>query len=133
MWKICKIRQIVKLRQVLQWWRTRGRAPPTAEVPAGHVAVCVGRSSRRFVVRAAHLNHPAFRELLLQAEEDHGFVHHGPLCLPCVDESLFIQTLRQISSSYASRFPAGDELCRSAGRGKNSWIADSHPLLHPYF
>jgi hypothetical protein len=41
-------------------------------VPAGHVAVCVGG--------AAHLNHPVFRELLRQAEEEYGF--------PC-DEGLF--------------------------------------------
>ncbi|KAM0929896.1 hypothetical protein ACQ4PT_001269 [Festuca glaucescens] len=67
--------------------------------PAGHVAVCVGDASRRFVVRAAHLNHPVFRELLRQAAEEYGFPSSpGPVALPCCDEDRFLDVLRRVSS-----------------------------------
>jgi SAUR family protein len=72
------------------------------------VTVCVGGASRRFVVRAAHLNHPVFRELLWQAEEEYGFpsggARAGPVALPC-NEGLFERVLRHLSSSPSpSRF-----------------------------
>ncbi|WOK95338.1 hypothetical protein Cni_G04045 [Canna indica] len=115
MGKCSKIRHIVRLRQMLRRWRMRAAAlslsrkgaaaPPPSDVPAGHVVVCVGSSSRRFVVRASHLNHPVFRQLLRQAEEEYGFsARPGPLSLPC-DESLFEDALRLISNnSSAPRF-----------------------------
>lgn len=88
-----RIRKIVRLRQMLRRWQSRaGRIP--ADVPAGYVAVCVGTNSRRFVVRATHLNHPLFKKLLLQAEEEYGFANNrGPLAIPC-DESVFEDVLR---------------------------------------
>ncbi|GMI96903.1 SMALL AUXIN UPREGULATED RNA 52 [Hibiscus trionum] len=51
--KYSKIRHILRLRQMLQRWRNKarisvGRIP--ADVPAGHVAVYVGMSYKRFVV-----------------------------------------------------------------------------------
>ena len=107
--KCSKIRNIVWLRQTLRRWRSRAAARTAAgggggavSVPAGHVAVCVGGSSRRFVVRAAHLNHPVFRELLRQAEEEYGFPSGasgacGPIALPC-DEDRFRAVLRRVSS-----------------------------------
>ncbi|PKU59845.1 auxin-responsive protein SAUR50-like [Dendrobium catenatum] len=129
--KSCKIRFIVMLRQKLRSWRTRARgsaavttsssSPAPADVPEGHLAVCVGSGRRRFVVRASHLNHPAFRELLIEAEEEYGFSHSGPLSLPC-EESIFLQILHRISSSYASLFPDA--------RGKGSRRADKFPLLY---
>uniref|UniRef100_A0ACD5UVN2 Uncharacterized protein n=1 Tax=Avena sativa TaxID=4498 RepID=A0ACD5UVN2_AVESA len=102
--KCSKIRNIVWLRQTLRRWRSRAAARSAAVVPAGHVAVCVGGASRRFVVRAAHLNHPVFRELLRQAEEEYGFPTGaaGPISLPCCDEGLFEHVLRHLSSSSAS-------------------------------
>ncbi|KAG1359255.1 auxin-responsive protein SAUR50 [Cocos nucifera] len=133
---------------MLRRWRLRAasaaRGAP-ADVPAGHVAVCVGSSSRRFVVRAAHLNHPVFRQLLWQAEEEYGFSSRpGPLALPC-DESLFEHILRQLTSSSASsaRFvtledfrktsPASSSClccCCHAGHRSAGWhSADSVPLL----
>lgn len=135
MGKSCKIRHIVRLRQMLRRWRhraaSRSSAPP--DVPAGHVAVCVGSSSRRFVVRASHLNHPAFRKLLLQAEEEHGFSHPGPLSLPC-DESLFEHILRHITTSTSSSLlPNLDDLQNSlcCCHARNTWqyATDSLPLL----
>ncbi|KAF7018818.1 hypothetical protein CFC21_032062 [Triticum aestivum] len=101
--KCSKIRDIVWLRQTLRRWRSRAAARVAAEggvtVPAGHVAVCVGGASRRFVVRAAHLNHPVFLELLRQAEEEYGFRTGacGPIALPC-DEDRFRDVLRRVSS-----------------------------------
>ncbi|KAE8716373.1 Auxin-responsive protein SAUR40 [Hibiscus syriacus] len=79
-----KIRHIVRLRQILQRWRKKarmsaGRTP--SDVPSGHVAVCVGASCRRFVVRATYLNHPVFKKLLIQAEEEYGFTNQGPLAI----------------------------------------------------
>ncbi|KAG8066568.1 hypothetical protein GUJ93_ZPchr0004g40238 [Zizania palustris] len=114
--KCSKIRYIVWLRQTLRRWRSRAAARAAAEaVPAGHVAVCVGGASRRFVVRAAHLNHPVFRELLLQAEEEYGFPSGpggacGPIALPC-DEVLFEHVLRHLSSpASAARFVTLEDL-----------------------
>ncbi|XP_042474492.1 indole-3-acetic acid-induced protein ARG7-like [Zingiber officinale] len=102
--KCNKIRHIVRLRQMLRRWRQRASvssSSPPPDVPAGHVAVCVGRMARRFVVRASHLNHPVLRQLLHQAEEEYGFPsgRTGPVALPCVDEALFEHLLRHISSS----------------------------------
>ncbi|URD73368.1 Auxin responsive protein [Musa troglodytarum] len=140
MGKCSKIRHIVWLRQMLRRWRLRAAA--VEAVPAGHVAVCVGNSSRRFVVRASHLNHPAFRELLRQAEEEFGFSRPGPLSLPC-DEALFQDVLHLISSS-SSRFTHNtlehltklphDIPSSSCCCDVDRWLhaADSIPLLHAH-
>ncbi|MBA0700787.1 hypothetical protein Goari_027220 [Gossypium aridum] len=64
--KYTKIRHIVRLRQMLQRWRNKARMSARripSDVPVGHVAIYVGTSCRRFVVRV-------FRKLLIQAEED---------------------------------------------------------------
>lgn len=105
--KSSKIRQFVRLRKLLRRWRRRSSpsasAPP--DVPAGHVAVAVGSSSRRFVVRAAHLNHPAFQKLLRAAEEEYGFANApGPLAIPC-DELLFEEALSFVSAAGVERWP----------------------------
>lgn len=105
--KCSKIRHIVRLRQMLRRWRNKARlssatrAAPS-DVPAGHVAVCVGASYTRFVVRATHLNHPVFKKLLVQAEEEYGFSNSGPLTIPC-DETLFQEILRFISRSDSDK------------------------------
>ncbi|KAJ0964169.1 hypothetical protein J5N97_029291 [Dioscorea zingiberensis] len=138
--KCSKIRHIVRLRQMLRRWRRRAAAPsgsmgkvPPSDVPAGHVAVCVGSSHRRFVVRAAHLNHPVFRRLLAQAEEEYGFAHAGPLTIPC-DEFLFEEVLRHIASP-SSRFASLEDLqkccCCHAGL-RSAWQAESLPLLRGF-
>lgn len=142
--KCGKIRHIVRLRQMLQRWRKRAAAAASsgvssstpADVPAGHVAVCVGSSQRRFVVRAAHLNHPAFRRLLSQAEEEYGFAHSGPIVIPC-DESLFEEILRRIVSSPAKLVSSdGFRCCCCCGGGATAsggihspWRSETLPLL----
>ncbi|KAH0456996.1 hypothetical protein IEQ34_014903 [Dendrobium chrysotoxum] len=93
------IEGVVRFRQMVRRWR---KAAPE-DVPAGHVAVCVGRCSKRFVVRVVHLNHPIFRELLERAEMEYGFsAHAGPLSLPC-DEYFFEDALRCISDSSSTQ------------------------------
>ncbi|KAK8366207.1 hypothetical protein V6Z11_A02G103900 [Gossypium hirsutum] len=94
--KYTKIRHIVRLRQMLQRWRNKAcmsarRIP--SDVPVGHVAIDVGTSCRRFVVRV-------FRKLLLiQAEEEYGFSNQGLLAIPC-DEPVFEQVIQLISGNH---------------------------------
>ncbi|KAG8368152.1 hypothetical protein BUALT_Bualt15G0015300 [Buddleja alternifolia] len=81
-------------------WRKKATSPHRlpSDVPSGHVAICVGSNGRRFIVRATHLNHPIFKQLLSRAEELYGFVNNsGPLAIPCCDESLFEEILRFVT------------------------------------
>ncbi|XVF67858.1 hypothetical protein PTKIN_Ptkin10aG0155600 [Pterospermum kingtungense] len=66
------------------------------DVPKGHVAVYVGEGQRkRFVVPISYLNHPAFAELLLRAEEEFGFNHPmGGITIPCKEEAFVDLTSR---------------------------------------
>lgn len=78
-----------KIRHMLRRWRHK-----SSNVPAGHVAISVGARRRRFVVRTTYLNHPVFRKLLVEAEEEYGFSNTaGPLAIPC-EESVFEEILR---------------------------------------
>ena len=132
-----KIRRIVRIRQMLQQWRRKARMaagasralpPPPSDVPAGHVAVCVGSSSRRFIVRATHLNHPMFKKLLVQAEEEYGFgSYNGPLSLPC-DEDFFEEVLRVVSRSDSAN---SGRFCHVDIRKRLDLLrAESRPLLN---
>nr|AGQ56868.1 SAUR family protein 39 [Morus alba] len=130
-----KIRHIVRLRQMLQQWRRKARIaasralPPPPDVPAGHLAVCVGSSSRRFIVRATYMNHPMFKKLLVQAEEEYGFAsYNGPLSIPCVDEAFFEEVLRVVSRSDSSN---SGRFCHVDIRKRLDLLgAESRPLLH---
>lgn len=109
MGKCSKIRYIVRLRQMLRRWRNKAAASSAqrrlpSDVPPGHVAICVGPNYKRYIVRATLLNHPLFQKLLAQAEEEFGFSHSGPLCIPCCDESLFEDILRFMTRSDSTRF-----------------------------
>ncbi|XP_044970710.1 auxin-responsive protein SAUR21-like [Hordeum vulgare subsp. vulgare] len=124
---MCKVigtvQSLAWLRRAVRRWRSRSAASVRrlakdmldAAVPAGHVAVRAEgsgageSSSRRFAVPLAQLSHPAFWELLRQAEEEYGFPSApGPLVLPC-DEGHLRDVLRRVSSSNA-------EGCRSFRR-----------------
>lgn len=158
--KSSKIRHIVRLHQVLLWWKIRApfsppsqSSSPPPDVPKGHVAVCVGPTSRRYVVRAAHLNHPVFGELLDRAEEEYGFDNVGPLSIPC-DESDFEQILHHImfmlpsssssssSSKVKSKYMNSDDesrlltssSCCHRGRGaiRRALQAEARPLLRGF-
>ncbi|XP_062164713.1 protein SMALL AUXIN UP-REGULATED RNA 12-like [Alnus glutinosa] len=139
--KCNKIRHIVRLRQMLRRWRNKARLSSAnripSDVPAGHVAVCVGTSCRRFVVRATYLNHPVFKNLLVQAEEEYGFANQGPLAIPC-DESLFEEVLRFISrsdSGNSARFANLEDFqryCHAGVRNNLDFWPESRPLLHAF-
>ncbi|PIN05188.1 hypothetical protein CDL12_22277 [Handroanthus impetiginosus] len=131
-----KIRHIVRLRQLLRMWRKKAsmvaRRTPS-DVPAGHVAVTVGSSCKRFVVRATYLNHPLFRKLLVQAEEEYGFTNSGPLAIPC-DESLFEEILSYLTriesgKNSSTRLMSFEDFQRYCQVGLEFW-AESRPLLH---
>jgi SAUR family protein len=109
------IPSIAWLRRAVRRWRARGSSG-SAAVPAGHVAVCA--DGARFVVRLAHLAHPAFLELLRQAEEEYGFPPgaSGPVALAC-DEDRLRDVVRRVSMSSMER--------RSFHRRRG----DSRPLL----
>ncbi|XP_061368409.1 protein SMALL AUXIN UP-REGULATED RNA 12 [Gastrolobium bilobum] len=126
-----KIRHIVRVRQMLLRWRRKSRVTAPSDVPAGHVALCVGPSSIRFVVRATYLNHPIFKKLLVQAEEEYGFCNEGPLTIPC-DESLFEELLRVMSRSESGRFSTLEDFQRRCHVDVPSFldvVGDSRPLL----
>ncbi|KAL4615969.1 hypothetical protein ACB092_07G165300 [Castanea dentata] len=134
-----KIRHIVRIRQMVQRWRKKARiaaaralAPPSpTDVPAGHVAVCVGTSCKRFIVRATHLNHPIFKRLLVQAEEEYGFSNQGPLTIPC-DESFFEEVLRVVTRSNSSTesSSSSSSYCHVGIRTHLDCLGESRPLLH---
>ncbi|GJN01441.1 hypothetical protein PR202_ga18708 [Eleusine coracana subsp. coracana] len=145
---MCKVAitipSLVLLRRTMRRWRSRaavdaasrrGNNNSKLEVPAGHVAVRVeggDGSPRRFVVRLAHLNHPAFRELLRQAEEEYGFpAASGPVALPC-DEDHFLDVLHRVSSSSSSSSSNKAASLSSScccGPAVRRAAGDSRPLL----
>ncbi|CAI0409816.1 unnamed protein product [Linum tenue] len=136
-----KIRHIVRIQQMLKQWRRKARANASSEsrrgdVPAGHLAVCVGASCRRFAVRATHINHPIFKRVLAHAEEEFGFANAGPLRIPC-EEMEFEEILKLVSRSDSiRRFLHLEEIQWCAHscvvrRNSNSveFVGDSRPLL----
>uniref|UniRef100_A0A7N0ZSL1 SAUR family protein n=1 Tax=Kalanchoe fedtschenkoi TaxID=63787 RepID=A0A7N0ZSL1_KALFE len=126
-----RLRRVINLRYLIHLWRlksctttssnstnkhkTHSRAPP--DVPAGHVAIHVG--SRRYVIRATHLNHPIFEQLLSKAEEEYGFEHDGPITIPC-DEDFFEEVLRFVSPADLRRCGRAAE-ARPLLREKSVW------------
>ncbi|XP_019165175.1 PREDICTED: auxin-induced protein 6B-like [Ipomoea nil] len=136
-----KIRHIVRIRQMLLQWRRKAasssahRTGVPADVPEGHVAICVGSGCTRFVVRATYLNHPIFKTLLAEAAEEYGFAHHGPLAIPC-EESLFQEILRFISRARSSNSVKVDNefqrCCLVGYHNGLDFFGDSQPLLRQY-
>ncbi|KAK2971693.1 hypothetical protein RJ640_007731 [Escallonia rubra] len=101
--KVNKITQIVRLKQVMQRWRTTSlRCPPLhlshssddgsehgpnrPKTPSGSLAVYAGAERRRFVIPTRFLNLPVFVDLLDKAEEEFGYQNNGGLVLPCEAE-----------------------------------------------
>lgn len=103
--KVDKIRQIVRLKQLMTRWKhmsLRGRTlyhhsesdtvssehndkptTPTRRAPSGFVFVYVGPERKRFAIPARFLNLPIFAGLLKETEEEFGFQSNGGLVLPC--------------------------------------------------
>ncbi|KAK6945216.1 Small auxin-up RNA [Dillenia turbinata] len=105
--KVEKIRQIVRLKQVMQRWKSMSirrrsilshsdsgsSSGSTRRIPPGFLAVYVGLERRRFLIPTRFLNLPIFRSLLKKAEEEFGFQPSGGLVLPC-DVSFFKELLK---------------------------------------
>ncbi|GKD02161.1 indole-3-acetic acid-induced protein ARG7-like protein [Tanacetum coccineum] len=116
---------------MLRRWRRRSTAPTSSsrrltDVPAGHVAICVGMNYKRFIIRATYLNHPIFQKLLSDAEEEYGFDNSGPLTIPC-EESEFEEILRFISGSNRGGVNSLEESMRCC---HVDYVGESKPLLH---
>ncbi|XP_031258115.1 auxin-responsive protein SAUR71-like [Pistacia vera] len=135
-----KIRHIVRIRQMLKHWRKKARVAASrapSDVPAGHVAVCVGTSCKRFIVRATYLNHPIFKKLLVQAEEEYGFSNVGPLTIPC-DELMFEEVLRVMArteSGKSGRYLSLEDFhrcCHVSMRDNLQFFSESGPLLRGF-
>ncbi|KAI3745157.1 hypothetical protein L1987_58263 [Smallanthus sonchifolius] len=135
--KSSRIHHIVRVRQMLRRWRrisssSSSRRFIATDVPAGHVAVCVGSNFRRFIVRATYLNHPIFQKLLTDAEEEYGFSNIGPLTIPC-EESEFEEILRFLSrpeidnNKKSSRYVNLEDFRRCC---HVDYVGESKPLLH---
>ncbi|XP_054820039.1 protein SMALL AUXIN UP-REGULATED RNA 12-like [Prosopis cineraria] len=139
--KCSKIRCIVRLRQMLRRWRNKARMSSgnsvPSDVPPGHVAIRVGGNSVRCVVKATYLNHPFFKKLLNQVEEEYGFSNTGPLSIPC-DEETFREVLRFVSrsdSGKSTRFRNIDESHRYCHEGLRTNLEvwqECRPLLHGF-
>ncbi|KAK7257999.1 hypothetical protein RIF29_32374 [Crotalaria pallida] len=124
-----KIRRIVRIRQMLFRWRNKARVTSTRaalppDVPAGCIAVRVGPTESRFIIRASYLNHPIFLKLLAEAEEEYGFCNEGPLAIPC-DEEHFKELLFVVSQPKCfDSLEDFQKSCHVDVRSRESW-----PLL----
>ncbi|KAL8267797.1 hypothetical protein R6Q59_001595 [Mikania micrantha] len=134
--KPSRIHHIIRVRQMLRRWRRRSsssspRRLVATDVPAGHVAICVGSNFRRFVVRATYLNHPIFQKLLAEAEEEYGFSTIGTLRIPC-EESEFEEILRFLSRPKTDNMKTGRFVNLEDFRRccHVDYVGESKPLLH---
>jgi SAUR family protein len=59
---------------------------PPADVPAGCLAVYVGKERRRFVIPTSYLSNSVFRALLAKSEEEFGFCCDGGLRIACAPD-----------------------------------------------
>ncbi|KAI4346512.1 hypothetical protein L6164_007402 [Bauhinia variegata] len=99
--KVDKIRQIVRLKQMMMRWKqltlrrrsvlsdsnncaeSESKSKTNRRTPPGFLAVYVGMERQRFVIPARFLNLRIFKGLLKKAEEEFGFQCNGGLVLPC--------------------------------------------------
>ncbi|GJM98332.1 hypothetical protein PR202_ga15328 [Eleusine coracana subsp. coracana] len=94
-----KGRKLGLIMKTLDRCRSSGRRNKPA--PEGCFTVTVGEGRQRFVIRTACVNHPLFRALLEEAEEEFGYAAAGPLALPC-DADEFVRVLEQIEEDMAA-------------------------------
>lgn len=125
-----KIREIVRLQQLLKKWKklannnassstgsgsrsmkflkrtlsfTDVSSLTTSSPPKGFLAVSVGEERKRFVIPTEYLGHQAFRVLLRKAEEEFGFQQEGVLRIPC-EVSVFEKILQMVELKKDAMF-----------------------------
>ncbi|GLT61763.1 hypothetical protein SLA2020_344450 [Shorea laevis] len=118
-----KIRDIVRLQQILKKWKKLANAPKNATnnflkrtlsfsdvstasaevVPKGFLAVCVGKELKRFIIPMEYLGHQVFGILLKEAEEEFGFQQEGVLKIPC-EVSVFEKILKMVEDKKDAFF-----------------------------
>ncbi|KAL9153804.1 hypothetical protein ABFS82_10G072500 [Erythranthe guttata] len=146
--KVNMITQIVRLRHVVQRWKTKsltrlpdGRyssssdseapPPPTStrrRTPSGSLAVYVGPNRVRFVIPTRFLNLPVFVALLNQAEEEFGFQTAGGLVLPC-EPGFFRQVVRFLEEDEERfRWMGLDEFLNVVSEAAGSECYNERPL-----
>ncbi|WOG99379.1 hypothetical protein DCAR_0518727 [Daucus carota subsp. sativus] len=77
---------------------TKERKTNCKMAPHGCFFVYVGPEKQRFVIKTKYVNHPLFKVLLEDAENEYGFISDGPILLPC-DVNLFYKVLAEMDDS----------------------------------
>ncbi|KAL1199733.1 Protein SMALL AUXIN UP-REGULATED RNA 9 [Cardamine amara subsp. amara] len=92
-----EIRRAVSLKQILKRCSSFVKKSNDDVPKKGHFAVYVGHSRARHVIPITFLNHPTFKMMLQEAEEEFGFSQERGLTIPC-DQTTFLSLLDSIIS-----------------------------------
>ncbi|RWR86281.1 auxin-responsive protein SAUR71-like protein [Cinnamomum micranthum f. kanehirae] len=113
------IRQIVKLEQVMQMWRSKSTHShfynlnesdsSKPQVSPRFFTMYVGVEERQFMIPTRFLNLPVFVSLLERAEEEFGLQMSGGLVLPC-EVGLFERLVREIEKDEGEERMKGLDL-----------------------
>ncbi|CAN8253461.1 unnamed protein product [Cochlearia groenlandica] len=77
---------------------SKGKIKKESHPPHGFFALYVGPTKQRIMVKTKLVNHPLFKNLLEEAENEYGYIRDGPIVLPCeVDH--FLNILAHIKSN----------------------------------
>ncbi|CAI0438806.1 unnamed protein product [Linum tenue] len=154
-----KIREIVRLQQILKKWRkVANSSKPTSittttgsksikflkrtlslsersssddgTVPKGYLAISVGLEQKRFTIPTEYLSHPAFHILLREAEEEFGFQQAGVLRIPC-EVSVFESVVKIVEQQQDCRFDFEDGAAGGYGYCSLPGQQGSAPAHHP--
>lgn len=87
-------------------------ASTATDIPKGCFAVYVGEGEKkRHMIPVAYLSKSLFQDLLVQAEEEYGFVHPmGGITIPC-KEDVFVNVISQLSSKWVGLQPTS-QFCK---------------------
>ncbi|KAF3542331.1 hypothetical protein DY000_02010189 [Brassica cretica] len=149
-----KIREIVKLQQILKKWRKVAQASKQANnnkinneedvnninktgskrtlsftdvtaVPKGYLAVSVGKEEKSYKIPTEYLSHKAFQALLREAEEEFGFQQAGVLKIPC-EVAVFESILKIMEDNKTDPYLTTQE-CRFNATTTEEVISYRHP------